>query len=228
MKCFRTFILLGFAGLLLVTLVSNSRADEWDKATKITFNAPVELPGVVLQPGTYLFKLLDSPANRDIVQVFSEDRSKIYDTILAVPDYRLEPTGKTVVTFEERTAGSPEAVKAWFYPGDQYGLEFVYPKPRAVQLAQANNQHVPATPAPVATAPAQLKQAPVTAIQPTGEEVPLAQVHTPSSKPAPVQMATASEKNLPKTASTTPLIGLIGLIAIAGAFLLRFWSKVVA
>lgn len=100
-------------------------------------NEPLEIPGRVLSPGTYVFKLLDDAGNRHIVQIFNADESHIYATILALPVYRLSPAGKTVITFEERTSGSPEALQAWFYPGDNYGEEFVYPKVRAIEIAKA-------------------------------------------------------------------------------------------
>ena len=114
-------------------LAPRTNADTWDRLTKVTFSGPVEIPGQVLPAGTYWLKLLDSPSNRNIVQIFNEDRKKVHATILAIPDYRLKPTDKTVITFDEREANSPPAVKAWFYPGDTYGQEFVYPKVRAVQ-----------------------------------------------------------------------------------------------
>ncbi len=116
MKYLKTFVLLGCFGLFATMWISNARGDEWDKSTKLTFNNPVEVPGTVLEPGTYLFRLLGSASDRDIVEVFNADKTRIYDTFIAIPDYRLVPTGKTVVTFEERTAGSPEAIKAGFIP----------------------------------------------------------------------------------------------------------------
>ena len=70
---------------------------------------------------------MDNPADRKTVQILTEDQKQLLATISALPDYRLEPTDKTVVTFEERAAGSPQALHAWFYPGDNSGLEFVYP-----------------------------------------------------------------------------------------------------
>ena len=69
---------------------------------------------------------MDSPFDRNIVQVFNQDESRIYATIVAIPDYRLEPSSKTVITLEERPKNSPEAIKEWFYPGDLTGVEFVY------------------------------------------------------------------------------------------------------
>jgi hypothetical protein len=144
-------VLMVFAISLFSTLsVPRAKADEWNKKTVMTFNEPVELPGVVLQAGTYVFKLEDNNSDRNIVQVFNKDENHLYATLLAVPDYRMEPRDKTVVTFEERPKGSPEAIKAWFYPGSTYGEEFVYPKPRAMELAKASQQHVPSMPAMLA------------------------------------------------------------------------------
>ncbi len=232
MRYVQILIIAGCLVLIGAFAMKNARADEWDKMTKMTFNEPVELPGVVLSPGTYIFRLLDDPGERDVVQVFNQDRSKIYATILAIPDYRMEPTGKTVVSFEERTKGAPEAIKAWFYPGDNYGLEFVYPKPRAVELARTNQQSVPSMPAEMAksTKPQELRQAPVKAIQPSGNEVQLAEARQPAPPPAPAaakpeQTSTPPAKELPKTASELPLVLMLGVLGTGGGLVLRSLSK---
>lgn len=138
------FVVFGVLGLaLLATLLAPaSSADEWNKKTILTFSAPVEIPGKVLPAGTYVFKLLDSPSNRHIVQVFDRDEKQLLGTILAVPDYRLQPTGETTLYFEERPAGEPSALRAWFYPGDNFGQQFVYPNTRATELAKQNNKNV--------------------------------------------------------------------------------------
>jgi hypothetical protein len=128
---------LGF-GLMAV----RATADEWDKKTTVTFNAPVEVPGTVLPAGTYVFKLLNSPSDRHIVQIYDADEKKLYATILAVPDYRLKPTDKPVLRFEERPSGQPEALEAFFYPGDNFGQQFVYPHKRAVELAKRTDHDV--------------------------------------------------------------------------------------
>ena len=101
----------------LVVVVVPAAAGQWDKATTVTFSAPVELPNIVLQPGTYVFRLLDTPGNRHVVQVFNAEETHLYTTILAIPNYRLKATDKTVITSRERPAGQPEALRAWFYPG---------------------------------------------------------------------------------------------------------------
>lgn len=234
MNRLRTGIMLLCTGLLVAALPSPGKADEWNKKTDVTFNGPVEIPGIVLPAGKYVFKLADSQSDRNIVQIFNADETHLYATILAVPDYRLQPTGKTVVNFEERAAGAPEAVQAWFYPGDNYGNEFVYPKVKATQLAQVNNKPVPSMPQEMAkniTTPAKtmkepqvmaMKKTPLKAVKPTGEQVEIAEV----IMPAPAAQKPA--RRLPATASELPLLTLIGLLALGVAAGLRAVSKRVA
>lgn len=219
------------ATMLLVALgalavLPGARADQWDQRTVFTFNVPVEVPGQVLPAGTYVFKLAPSQSDRNIVQVFNKEENHLFDTFLAIPDYRLKASSKPIITFDERPAGSPVAVKAWFYPGNNTGHAFVYPKTEAVALAKANNTPVPATPVEVpanTTKPVTtmtepyvvaLKTAPLKAEQPTEEEVEVAEVFAASDATLP--------DSLPKTASPLPLVGLIGLLSLAAAGTLRF------
>jgi hypothetical protein len=109
------------AAILGSAWASKAVADERDQRTMITFSGPVEIPGAVLPPGTYVFRLLDSTANRHIVQIVDQDQKHVYATVFSVPDYRLEPTDHTVIQFKEGPSGSPAAIKAWFYPGDLCG-----------------------------------------------------------------------------------------------------------
>jgi hypothetical protein len=118
----------GFAMIVSSSVLPSAKADEWNKKTLVTFSGPVEVPGKVLPEGTYVFKVAESQSNRDIVQIFTEDERELMTTILAVPVYRQQTTGDTVIKLEERPSGSPEAVKRWFYPGDYLGFEFMYPK----------------------------------------------------------------------------------------------------
>src|ERR1700681_4931058 len=183
-----------FMALIDGTFSPSSKADDWNRSPVVSFSAPVEIPGVhlagwgVLPAGTYVFKILDSQSDRHIVQIFSQDELTVYATILAIPNFRLKATDKTVMTFRERPAGEPEALRAWFYPGRNWGEEFVYPKAKAIELAKATNTPVlfteveipveVAEPIKTAAEPIvlELKRAPIMAIQPTGEEVLLAQV----------------------------------------------------
>lgn len=120
----------------------SARADEFNKQTFLTFSGPVQVPGATLPAGTYMFKLADLQGNRHVVQIFDKEGTKLYTTILAIPDQRLEPTDKPVVMFSETPAGSPAAIKAWFYPGDTIGDEFVYPRKEAMRIAQSTHQPV--------------------------------------------------------------------------------------
>jgi hypothetical protein len=224
----------------VLMLSSSVMADEWNKKTVMTFNEPVEIPGMVLNPGTYIFKLFDSVSDRNIVEVTNKEETHVYAIIMAIPDYRMEPTGKTIVNFEERPSGSPEAIESWFYPGDNYGLEFVYPENRAVELAKAANRPVLSMPTELAaniTKPTTSKnephvlameKAPVKAIKPTGESVEIAQaIHT---RPLATQMAQANSKSmhakeLPRTASDLPLLALIGVCAVTAGLLVGALSK---
>src|SRR6185503_13769382 len=92
--------------------------------------------------GSYVFKLADIPGNRHVVQVFDKDEKKIYTTILAIPNDRIEPSDKPLVLFSERASGSPQAVKVWYYPGERTGNEFVYPKSQAMRIAKETHQRV--------------------------------------------------------------------------------------
>lgn len=169
------------AGAALMSV--RAHADAWDQKTVFTFSEPIAIPGQVLDAGTYVFKVADAGSDRNVVQVFSEDEAHLYGTFLTVPDYHLQPSGTTIINFDERAAGDPEAVRAWFYPGDNYGHDFVYPKAKAAALAKANNQSVASMPDELAgktTKPAKsmkessvaaLKKTPLKAQTPTGEEV---------------------------------------------------------
>jgi hypothetical protein len=211
-------------GLLGVALAPSGRADEWNKKTTLTVSESFQVPNKVLPPGTYVIKLLDSPSDRHIVQIFNADETQILTTILAIPNYRLQPTGKTVVSFWETPPGQPKALRAWFYPGDNFGQEFAYPKSAAVQIAAVSHETVPTT---EAIQPAELTKAEITQTQPEPQEV--AQATPP---PAPVAQETAlaqapeaasvpAPQELPKTASPYPLIGLAGLLSLGLFALLR-------
>lgn len=168
MKNWKAFAAASCLGLM--TFVPSAMADQWNKRTIITVGEPIQVPGKVLQPGTYVMKLMDSPANRHIVQIFNEREDQLQTTVLAIPNYRLQPTGETQLGFWETPAGQPKALRAWFYPGDNFGQEFAYPKDEAVQLASTTNQNVPTT---YAESEADLATARVGTIDRAGTEMEL-------------------------------------------------------
>ena len=206
------------------TVLSSARADTWDKKTVVTFNQAVEVPGKVLPAGTYTFQLLDSPSDRHIVQIFSADGTHIIATILAINNYRLEPTGETVMKFSERPGDSPDALRAWFYPGDNFGQEFVYPKVRAIQLAQTTKVIVPAVAVDTFDDDT-IKTVPIVAVTPDEKEVEVATViQTTPTAPAAAAPAAKTEE-LPQTASLMPLLTLLGAAFIGLALSLKLILK---
>lgn len=215
-------------------LAASAQADAWNKKTILKFNQPVEVPGHVLTPGTYVFQLADSSADRNVVQIFSEDKKgmdHLVTTTMAIPDYRVATPVKTEVTFEERHSNTPEAVHSWFYPGDNYGWQFLYPKGQTLQVAKNTRPTTPVTRASkgAATLSAAMKAAAINT--PTSKP----EVVKPEPKPLPVTLAqnrppatfapqpsAAKQGELPKTASNLPLEVAIGLFLLAvGAGILR-------
>ena len=230
----RFALLTASVSLLAATLAPTARADQWDKRTILTVNEPIQVPGQVMQPGKYVFKLLDSPSNRHIVQIFNGDGTHLITTILAIPIYRLEVTGKTQFSFWETAPGQPKALRAWFYPGDNFGQEFAYPKTAAVSIASVTNSPVPTT---TAQDQSQMTTAEVGTVNENSQETAapepqpqeVAQSTPPPSAPTPepeqeadrVQTPPSAPDTLPHTASDVPLIGLSGMISLFGFLALR-------
>jgi hypothetical protein len=228
MKILRTALVVLSLVLLGSFLVPGVQADEKDKKTVITFSQPFEIPGgQVLPAGTYTFLLFDSPSDRNIVRIFNADGTKLFATILAINNFRLTATGKTVMLFSERPADAPDAIKAWFYPNNQWGQEFVYPKRRAIQLAVAEKEPIPALTTDTLPVEAELKTVPIIAITPEQKEVPVATVIQTAplvaentTAPAPYAQAPETQQ-LPKTASLLPLVALLGVASLGFAFVLK-------
>jgi hypothetical protein len=229
---FRVVVMIFCLSLVALTFLPSAKADEWNRKTTVTFSAPVEVPGVgaqTLPAGTYVFKILDSLSDRHIVQIFNVAGDHVYTTILAIPNYRLRATDKTVMTFKERAEGQPEAIRAWFYPGREWGEEFVYPKSRAVELAKIVNEPVLATPVEMPAPVETLKVVPIIAVKPTGEEVAVSEVvEAPPAEVAAAETpapAAAAPATVPQTASPLSLVALIGLVSLGAWFGLSALSK---
>jgi LPXTG-motif cell wall-anchored protein len=221
------------AGLLSMALLPQLHADEWSKSTKFTFKDPVQIPGQVLPAGTYVFRLLNSKSDRHVVQVWDENDQHLLATVIAIPDYRIEAKGGTTLKFSERS-GSADAIKEWFYPGDNFGQEFVYPKGEELQTAEVT------PPAPVTAPPAEATPAPVEPAPPAQETPQETQQETPPAaepeqQPAPPAAATpapeepepapAEPESLPQTGSELPLIGLLGFTSLGSGVLSRILRR---
>jgi len=131
-------ILIGCFVLALVLVTpAVIHADDWNLATKFTVSQPFEVPGMVLQPNTrYVIRLQDSQSDRHIVQIYNSTEQKMLTTFLAIADERTQPEDRTVFSFIETQPGYPLPIKEWFYPGRLNGVEFVYPKEQAREIAQ--------------------------------------------------------------------------------------------
>jgi hypothetical protein len=242
MKNLQNIALAAFAGCIGLALIPSLQADDWNKKTILTLNEPLEVPDcctpdhtIILQPGEYVMVLVDSLSDRHIVRIFDKDQKHVMTTILAIPNYRLQPTGKTVLQYWEVPAGQPRALRAWFYPGDNFGQEFAYPKQKAAQIAAFVK-----TPVPVlvleSTAVEDLKTVPLVAVDEGGKttEIVIAQPVVTADRvvqPEPVQAPVASgpleaaTPAMPHTASSMPLVGLAGLLSLAIFAALGFRSN---
>ena len=208
----RILIAVASIGLLGFVLAPSTLADAWTKKTTLTVYETIQVPNQVLPPGTYVMRLLDSPSDRHVVQIFNEDESKVLTTILAIPNWRLKPTGDTAFTFWEMPPGQPRALRAWFYPGDNFGQEFAYPKTKAITIAQESHAVVPTT---EAEKPAEMATAPIAEVAEESTQEAIAEAPAPVAAPAPAEIATAlPARELPKTASPYPLVGLLGLFSL--------------
>ncbi len=206
---------------ILMAFGATAHADEWNKQTTITVNQTIAVPGTVLPAGTYIFKLVNSQSNRNIVQVLNPRQNHVYATVIAINNYQMEPKGHTVFTFYEVPAGQPQPVRAWFYPGDEYGQEFIYSKHEMREFAQLKPQTAPpampaAQPAPeVAYAPPGAEPAPVA---PAPEPALLMAQNEPPAQPAPAETpAPRPAPVMPQTASNIPLLALLGLVSVSAA-----------
>lgn len=219
-------------GLTVAILSPVLKADVWNQKTVFTFSGPVEIPGQTLPAGTYVFKLANSHSSRHIVQVFNKEEDRIFGTFLAIPHYQHRPSDKPIIKFDERAAGSPQAIKAWVFPGHNYGHEFVYPKNEALALAKANNATVPSMPTELTEDTTKavkidgpevmaLEAAPLKAEKPNGDEVELTNLFAFTyAYHAPASLAEVPAK-LPSTASSSPLVGGFALLLMGIAMGLR-------
>lgn len=270
-----------FAVLAVLTTRVAAQDTNAQERSFITFSNTVEMPGVTLPAGTYVFRLADTPT-RNVVQVLSQDEKKVLGQWLFVQSERPEVTGDTVIMFKEKAENTTPAVQYWYYPGEKIGKEFVYPKDQAEKIAARTGEKVRTDTGYVTPDNANASNAKpsstvasndTSTVQGPGingvpsqssSDVSSDTDRTLRNSPAPAQpsapagsltgnrgvdtRASASDRDrnqtvgttgvndqnnqpvgnernanrrLPKTASTLPLSGLIGLLSLAGALGLR-------
>lgn len=232
------------AAAMFVTLsaVPANAQQPIDSRTEFTFNNPVELPGVTLPPGTYIFRFADATTSRNVMQVLAKDSTnQTYGLFLTINAQRPKPSDDAELRFMETPAGTPQAIKTWWYPGNTIGREFIYPKAQARRLARATNQTVLTTQAENVTTE-QMQTADLVTVSPSGQETRISEEQqvgaaattaaasggatTTVADRTPVQegqrAADMSRTSLPRTNSVLPLIGLLGLTSLLGGAALRF------
>ena len=248
-----------------VTLFASiAQAQPEDKRTYFTFSAPIALPGQTLPAGRYEFRIVDTTTSRKVIQVLSDDGKKPYVMANTIPDQRRDPVKDATVAFYETPAGTPAAVKTWWYPGESIGYQFIYPRAQARQIAQRTGKAVLTTKS-ASTKVEETKTAEVTRVEPTGKDVDVnapdaaanesttvfnrstPQVESQNAQVAsqegverrppqadrdrgnnvssnqPAQQVARNE--LPKTASSLPLVGFIGMLSALGFVTLRFGTS---
>ena len=149
MLTIKRLVLLAVASLLINAVVCVSGyAQTAQQTTKITFSKPIRLPGVTMPAGTYTFLHPTPMEDFHVVQVMNENQTMSYGFFLTIPNVRLTPTNETVITFRETPVGYTDTVRAWFFPGERSGDEFLYSRKEALEIANAIHQPVLSMPTP--------------------------------------------------------------------------------
>ena len=219
------------ASALLVCLAITQSVEAQQRRTKVRFNAPIEIPNpntptgvMVLPPGEYMFALAETGTSHHVVRVTDPTGRTVHSQVLTIPDYRLNATSKTVMYLGERPAGQPLAIKSWFYPGNNMGERFIYPKARAQALAAEVKQPVPSR---VAEGPITAKET-LQVQTPAKTEVaydaklfdPVDAADSAGVEGEAVAVATAGQA-LPTTASSVYAVGLLGTLLLGVGLAVR-------
>jgi hypothetical protein len=136
MKVRKTLSILGLI-LMFTIMLPVVHADDWNQATRFTFNQPVQVPGHILPAGTYFFQLVGD--NHHLVQIFNEDRTTVA-ILYSVSRERYGRRAEAAITLANRGGTRPQAIVAWFFVGEPEGHEFLYPKQEEQELAHATQK----------------------------------------------------------------------------------------
>jgi hypothetical protein len=237
MTLIRKAVLAGVASALLaLPFGAAAQTGPRNQDTFFTFSQPVELPNKTLPAGTYLFQLMDSPSNRHIVKVMSQDRKELHTTLMAIPFYSNDrPSDQPQVRFMETPAqaaggSGANAIKIWFYPGMTTGHEFIYPRAQAMRIAARTSQPVLTTRSETEISET-VADADLARVDPAGTDAAVSvEARTETTPPVTADRETASTPDrttdtvrttLPNTASLLPLLAVIGIGSLVGSRWLR-------
>ena len=149
--------------IALASLSQQYPGFEWNKKTTLTTERQVEFPGIVLEPGVYIVRLRESGERRSFVEILNRDETKVLASVMAVPDHRNRPDDNAEFTYHPVKSPGPRPVQTWYFTGDLVGLEFVYGKARAKEIAKDSENHVMASKGN--------KDSAIVAVTPNGKEI---------------------------------------------------------
>lgn len=224
MKLSRIFTALAVATFLVAAAgVANAQIEK--EKSIFTLNEPTEIGSQTVPAGTYMIKVVPLSYNRNVVQVTSEDGTKVFASALATPHPKKvdEQVSSSRFVYYPAVEGQPRALRTWFAPDTPYGQDIVYPKKRAAELAAAAKENVISI--PEETKEADYKTVPYTTVAPEKTDVAQAPAPEPPTTVAETNttttQSTTSDTSLPRTASRVPAAALLGTLALAAALALH-------
>jgi hypothetical protein len=128
------FAIIMAVALLVPMLIGKANAQD-DSTIVVKTTGPLEFPGIVVGPGTYDLRFIDSPTGSDVVEI-SGQGGKAYGLFQVRPVTRMQEANDVQVELQPES-DSPERVKDWFAPGALTGYEPIYPASRQVSVAHS-------------------------------------------------------------------------------------------
>lgn len=114
--------------ILCLTFVAAMPAlAQQDTVMNVQIDKAVAIPGHVLLPGSYTFRLVDSDTYPGFVQIISANESRDFGFIQVFTSKRQNVDGSKLLLSEPDQAGL-EHVVSWYFPGQTYGYRFIYSK----------------------------------------------------------------------------------------------------
>lgn len=224
-----------FTALLLsigISAIAMAQGGTVQRQTKLAVSEPTMVGNVMLDPGSYTLRVHDFQSEKVQVVVTRDSDSKTMGTVVASRERRSLDTHQASdnqTQFTYTTFNGHPAVATWFYPGDEWGEKFAYgAETTASASTTGGDVTMTQTPAPTASTSTMAESTPPapattesTVAEPAPAPAPAYSAPAPSPEPAPAPEMTT----LPKTASSTPLVALLGALALAGASAVRFGRR---
>jgi len=221
--------------VLTLSIAGRAEAQPADYRTYFTFSAPVTLPGITLPAGKYIFRLADPDSSRKVINVMSGDGKRSLAMLHTIPNQATRAPKDAEIRFMETSAQVPPPVKTWWYAGKAIGYEFIYPRQQALQLAKSTSEPILTT----TTESTDLATADLSRVDDdqsaavSVEQNPAPREASGRAQPADAAAAqggasssarqdigaderarTTARTELPRTASSTPIVLMLGALAL--------------